>query len=73
MNKNKLYAINTFMRISISESVLERVHDILNDSVKGMANGYSQGIFYDAHNDFQDTRAPIMNTIRKLVDEMKND
>lgn len=61
------------MRIAISESGVERIHDITRDSVRGMASGYLQSVFYDAHNDFQDTRTPIMNTIRKLVDEMKND
>lgn len=73
MNKNQLYKINTFMRIAVDESVVDRMYDITRDSVRGMARGYSQSVFYDVGTDFQDTRAPIMNTIRKLVDEMKND
>ena len=73
MNKNKLYAINTFMRIAVDESVVDRMYDITRDSVRGMARGYSQSVFYDTHDNFRDIDAPINNTIRKLVDEMKND
>lgn len=45
MNKNKLYAINTFMRIAVDESVVDRMYDITSDSVRGMARGYSQSVF----------------------------
>jgi len=72
MNKEKLYATNVFMRISISESVSDRIREITHDSVRGMASGTVQTFIYaDVYSVVRSDIYPFaMNTVMKLVNEM---